>query len=322
MSEAVNQSPMIFIKTKRDTYIFNPKATYYNYGSWRINKELEVASCEACEINIKPTCVESIFSSQVVDYYVDRDNIVISPEEYERMKNSLEKDSEYNNHYIHNLKFPTLEQEFEYRLFRDKWKEVKKLVKTYIEIPFVIKNEVVSEFKEIVPLATYGIDFTDVTCRLNIGPKTALDIAIEEINKQNSNTFIVHAEYGKRPDGYAYCIAECSHSGIHYYKINGEYAFTDGPNKFENAHTFNGAYSECVTERRKYIDVVKKVLEEFVFRKENKKLSEYERNEVISKIEDIIVSLSKVDSVKKTTMQLYSARNGLNKLLDYVKSKK
>jgi hypothetical protein len=317
----MNEQPIIFIKTKRNTYIFNPKTTYYSYGAWRINKKLEVAACESCEINIHPVCVESVSSSQVVDYYVDKDNIILSADEYARKINLLEKDAIYDSDYLYNKRFPTLEQEFEYRLFRDKWKEIKKLVKTYSEIPFVVKNEVISEYPEIVPLAQYGENFTDTSCSLKFSPKSALNIAIEEINKDFPNMFVIHSEYGKPPEGWKYGISECSHSGIHYYKINGEYAFTDNK-KYETQLTFNGSYEECVSERRKYIDGVKKILESFAFKKECKRLKEYERVEVLQSINDTIKLLDQVDPTKKTQDYFYKAKTKMRNLVEYINEKK
>lgn len=322
MTEGISEKPIVLTKTKRDTYIFNPKSYYHAYSSFRINKKIEIALTDTTEFKQTPTILESVYSSKVIDYYIDKDNVQITKEDYESKLNDLSKGSVYDESYLFNLRFENLEQEFAYRQYRSHWSPVHKLIKVYNQIPFVIKNEVISEYPEIVPFAQYGEDISDPTCRLSISPKTALNIAIEECNKDEPNTFILHAEYGKVPDGYRYGIAECSHSGIHYHKINGEFAFTREKYTYENPQTHNGSYEECVKVRSEYIKSIKTILEQFVFAKENKKLKENERIEVSDKLTRIYETLCEVDSMRKTEKQYYNAKELLRKLIEYIKTKK
>jgi len=85
--------------------------------------------------------IRQIIKRNILVNFIDKDGCELTPDEYEQTKCGLEKHNNYNN-ILDETKWDSLESEFEYRKFMQRWKPVYKEETSYSEPLLVDKTHI------------------------------------------------------------------------------------------------------------------------------------------------------------------------------------
>ena len=294
--ETSNRLVTVFLKTKTGTYIFERPNSPHREDIYLVDDATVVfkpyGRSEIFELPKIPSQVFLVTTVRNISHYIDIDNPSIHKSitdfELERMKMESKftkyKDEDEGNLFV----YPSLECEYEYRIFLKRWQPeyVLKIVNNPCKV--VISEVLYSEYEDIQPhniLA--GNSYSDVSCTYT----SNFSKWFSEICAEHG---IIHIdENDKIPSNSNIYWTNTTHSLLRFVKINHDYIFSD--REYEKNVSFRGPYSECVVKRNVDYNTLKEKLLLKIKLIKDKKIAETERSNIYSHLQNVLKSVSSLD---------------------------
>lgn len=252
-----------------------------------------------------------INTTKVIDYYIDSEGNNLSEVEYSKQKSELIKNTYEDSNY--EMSFNDLDEEYAYKKFIQKWKEVYKQITTHKRVTFDIQHTMYNLPKYITHTRKLNGDLKNTLYTYNEGlhiidlvTKYLTDLGYNKVSHEprQKNEFNIHS-----PNEY-----------IRFSKIGTEYMTIciKGLKKYEERKVAKGTYQDIINKYNSNIKDIKEAID--FWQVSNTKLNEISVKKVYDELTSMRDSLLKIETKVKSSSTKSSLINRINKFMEELKT--